>query len=49
MISYKYTALSKDGVKVKGVMEAIDEYDAIDKIKVNNSIILDIEKIKKRV
>ena len=47
MISYKYTALSKDGVKVKGVMEAIDEYDAIDKIKVNNSIILDIEKIKK--
>lgn len=46
MNSYKYSALSKDGAKVKGVMEAMDEYDAIDKIKVNNSIVLDIEKIK---
>ena len=27
MISYKYSALSKDGVKVKGVIDAVDEYD----------------------
>lgn len=46
MISYKYSALSKNGIKVKGVMEAIDEYDAIEKIKADNSIVLDIEKIK---
>lgn len=46
MLSYKYTALSKNGVKVKGIIEAIDEYDAVDKIKLNNSIVLDIEKIK---
>lgn len=46
MLSYKYTALSKDGVKVKGIIEAIDEYDAVNKIKLNNSIVLDIEKIK---
>lgn len=46
MISYKYSALSKDGVKVKGVIDAIDEFDAIDKIKSNNSIVFDIEAIK---
>ena len=46
MISYKYSALSKDGVKVKGVIDAVDEYDAIEKIKSNNSIVLDIEAIK---
>lgn len=46
MISYKYSALSKDGDKVKGVIDAVDEYDAIEKIKSNNSIVLDIEAIK---
>ncbi len=46
MISYKYSALSKDGVKVKGVIDAVDEYDAIEKIKSNSSIVLDIEAIK---
>ena len=29
MISYKYSALSKDGAKVKGVIEAVDEIQAV--------------------
>ena len=29
MISYRYKALSKDGAKVNGVVEAIDEMHAV--------------------
>lgn len=46
MISYKYNALSKDGAKVKGIIEAVDEYQAIEKIKETNSIVLDIQEVK---
>lgn len=46
MISYKYNALSKDGAKVKGLIEAVDEYQAIEKIKETNSIVLDIQEVK---
>ena len=46
MISYKYNALSLDGQKVKGVIEAIDEYQAIEKIKEKNSLVLSIDEIK---
>lgn len=46
MISYKYNALSRDGAKVKGIIEAVDEYQAVEKIKEQNAIVLDIEEVK---
>ncbi len=46
MISYKYNALSFDGQKVKGVIEAVDEYQAVEKIKEKNRLVLNIEEIK---
>lgn len=46
MISYKYTALSKDGAKINGVIEAIDEYNAVEKIKGQDCIVTDIKEIK---
>lgn len=46
MISYKYTALSKDGAKVNGVIEAIDEYNAVEKIKEQDCIVTDIKEVK---
>ena len=33
MASYKYTAVSKDGKKVNGVIDAFSELDAASKIK----------------
>lgn len=33
MATYKYTAISKDGVKVSGVVEGFNEFDAVDRIK----------------
>lgn len=33
MITYQYSAIAKDGTRVRGVMQAIDEYAAVDKIK----------------
>ena len=46
MISYKYSALSKDGAKVKGVIEAVDEIQAVEKIKGKCPVVLDITEIK---
>lgn len=46
MISYKYTALSRDGAKVNGVIEAIDEYNAVEKIKEQDCIVTDIKEVK---
>ncbi len=46
MISFKYNALSFDGQKVKGVIEAVDEYQAVEKIKEKNRLVLNIEEIK---
>ena len=31
--TFKYSALTSDGVRVKGVVDALDEYAAVDKIK----------------
>ena len=45
MISYKYSALSKDGAKVRGVVEAVDEIQAVEKIREKCPIVLDIEKV----
>ncbi len=46
MISYKYSALSKDGAKVKGVIEAVDEIQAVEKIKEKCPVVLDITEVK---
>lgn len=46
MISYKYSALSRDGAKVNGVVEAIDEIHAVEKIKEKCPIVLDINEVK---
>lgn len=46
MQAYKYKALSPDGVKVSGVVEAFDEFEAVAKIKAECSIVLKIEPVK---
>jgi type IV pilus assembly protein PilC len=46
MKSYKYSALSRDGAKVNGVIDAVDEYAAVDKIRADCPIVLMITPIK---
>ncbi len=46
MVNFKYQALSPDGVKVSGVVSALDEYAAIDKIKVKYPVVTKIEEVK---
>ena len=46
MLSFKYKALSPDGAKVNGVVEAVDEYSAVDKIKATCPVVVSIEQIK---
>ena len=46
MAKYKYSALSRDGVKVSGIVEGFDQFDAVDKIKQDCDIILKITEIE---
>lgn len=46
MMTFKYSAMSRDGAKVNGVVDAIDEYAAVDKIKADCPIVLKIEPVK---
>lgn len=46
MLTYKYKALSKDGAKVSGVVEAMDEYGAVEKIKASCPVVLSIDQVK---
>jgi len=46
MQAYKYKALSPDGVQVKGVIEAYDKFEAIQKIKLECPIVTEIEEVK---
>ena len=46
MISYRYKALSRDGAKVNGVVEAIDEMHAVEKIREKCPIVIDISEVK---
>ena len=48
MITYKYSALSKDGKKVSGVVEAFNEMDAASKIKESYSIVLQVAPVKEQ-
>lgn len=45
METFKYSALTSDGVRVKGVVDALDEYAAVDKIKAECPIVLKIQPI----
>ena len=45
MITYKYTAMSKDGAKVTGVVNAIDEYSAVDRIKAKYPVVVKVEEV----
>lgn len=46
MISYKYTAQSRDGARVSGVLDAVDEYAAVASIKQEYPIVLSISEVK---
>ena len=46
MVTYKYTALSRSGQKVSGVMEGMNELDAVDRIKQEYAIVLKLTEVK---
>lgn len=46
MITYRYKAMNSNGVKVKGILEAEDEYTAVEKIKDTYPVITKITQIK---
>lgn len=48
MIPYQYKALTADGEKVHGVVEAVDEYAAVAQIKVTYPIVIDIKPVKEK-
>ncbi len=48
MPTYKYSAMSRDGKKVSGVMEGFNELDAVAKIKETYSIVLQISEVKEQ-
>ena len=45
MVTYKYKALSKDGIAVEGVIKAHDKNDAVFKLKNEYGIIVDIKEV----
>ena len=47
MVTYKYSALSRSGQKVTGIVEAFNEMDAADRIKREHSVVLKISEVKK--
>ena len=46
MVTYKYVAMSDNGEKVSGVVEAFNEMDAVDRIKQNHSVIIKMTPVK---
>ncbi len=46
MMTFKYTAMSTNGEKVKGVVEAVDEFAAVDQIRSTHPIVLKVEELK---
>ncbi|MBR2677156.1 MAG: type II secretion system F family protein [Solobacterium sp.] len=46
MITYKYSAMTPDGAKVNGVVEAIDEYAAVERIKATCPVVISISEVK---
>ena len=48
MAAYKYTAISKSGVKVSGVVEGFNEFDAVDRIKQDCDIVLKLTEVEEK-
>ncbi|QNL45242.1 type II secretion system F family protein [Oscillibacter hominis] len=48
MLTFKYRAISRDGAKVSGVVEAFDEYEAVAKIKENCTVVTKIAQVEQR-
>ena len=46
MPTYKYSAVSRDGKKVSGVIEGFNELDAVSKIKAQFSIVLQVNEVR---
>lgn len=45
MVTFQYTALSKSGEKVTGVLEAYNKFDAVDRIKQSHSVVLKLTEV----
>ncbi|MEI3140889.1 MAG: type II secretion system F family protein [Lawsonibacter sp.] len=48
MQTYKYSAISKDGAKVSGVIEAFDEFAAVATIKETCSVVTKIQAVEQQ-
>lgn len=48
MQTYRYRAISKQGAKVNGVVEAQNEYDAVTRIKEHCDIVTDIRQVQEK-
>lgn len=48
MAHYKYSALTRDGARVNGVIEGFNELDAASRIKENCSVILKLTEVRER-
>lgn len=46
MVTYQYTAITEDGVKKKGVIQAVDEFAAVEKIKATCPIVTKITPVE---
>ncbi len=47
MQTYKYRAIAQDGTSVSGVVEAYDEFEAINEIRKSYSVVESIKPIRK--
>ena len=47
MASFRYKALSSDGASVNGVIDAIDEYTAVTRIREEYPVVTSISEVKK--
>ena len=47
MQTFRYTALTHDGTETKGVIQATDEFEAVEKIRVNCPVVTKIAPVKK--
>lgn len=48
LVTYKYQAISKNGQKVNGVVDAFNEMDAVERIKVDCDIVLKVVQVDKK-
>lgn len=46
MVTYKYTGLTKDGVKVNGIIKGFNEMDAIDRVKDSCAVVTKMTEVK---